>query len=78
MDLKEKAKARQKRANRKELDEAYRKGIPEDVAQATVDSYIKNNQLKERALKVYNEQEAIDKQRLAQMEEYSQIGRAHV
>lgn len=57
------------------LNDFYRKGIPEEVAQATVDSYIKNNQLRDRALKIYNEQEALDRQRLAQMEEQSRQSR---
>lgn len=57
------------------LNDFYRKGIPEEVAQATVDSYIKNNQLKDRALKIYNEQENLDRQRLAEMEERSRQDR---
>ena len=57
------------------LNDFYRKGVPEEVAQATIDNYIKNNQLRERALKVYNEQETFDKQRLAQMEEQDRVTR---
>ena len=69
-DLKEKAKARQKRANRKELDEAYRKGIPEvssgsSVARQPIGTNVGNRQrmqeFKNRLLKEENGNRVLQK-----------------
>ena len=45
------------------------KGVPEDIAQATVDKYIKDNLLTEKALKLYDDVLAEDKKQIAIMEQ---------
>jgi hypothetical protein len=45
------------------------KGIPDDLAQATVDKYIKENSLKDKAVKLYTEQEASDLRKLQAIQE---------
>jgi hypothetical protein len=45
------------------------RGVPAEVAKATVDSYIKSNSLKEKALEVYQATDASNRARLAEMEE---------
>ena len=52
-----------------------KKGVPEDIAQATIDKYIKDSVLQEKALKVYTEQEANDRARLKSLEEEDKANR---
>lgn len=44
------------------------RGVPEDIATATVDSYIKNSILKEKASEFYTEYEAAQQKQLADLE----------
>lgn len=46
-----------------------RKGVPEEIAQASIDKYIKDSVLQEKALKLYVEQEANDRAKLKYLEE---------
>lgn len=51
------------------MKDFLRKGIPEDIAQATIDKYIKDNQLKDKAMKLYEEQDKLDRARLKAIDE---------
>lgn len=45
------------------------KGVPEDVVDATVQKYVKDNMLKDRALAIYDEQRKLEEQQVKQLEE---------
>lgn len=44
------------------------KGVPEDIAQATIDKYIKDNVLTEKALKLYDDYHKAEKAEIAKLE----------
>lgn len=51
------------------------KGVDPDVAEATVDKYVKNNQLTDKALQLYDKQIESDQARLKQLEDKSKVQR---